>query len=164
MRVTIWDLDYYYSKKKKNLFNPDAMRVSSYHKQLGDKINFVTTEYDIRRPYDIYYIFKEFQKTPNPPADFFTNSKVRWLGKANRFRQWKMPDVMMAVRPDYLLYPEKTTIAEKSEQLRLFNSKAQLLPLIQDYTNTFCGRKRVILTDQYIWYGSKKDLIKALKC
>ena len=59
MRVTIWDLDYYYAKEKVNCFNPDVMKISSYHKQLGDTINFVTTQDDIRRPYDLYYIIKE---------------------------------------------------------------------------------------------------------
>lgn len=163
MRVSIWDLDYYYAKSKKNCFNPDAMRISSYHKQMGDQINFVTSEYDIRRPYDIYYVIKEKQKTPNPPGDFFLNPNVRFLGQAYHIRAWKMPDVMMAVRPDYLLYPEKNTHIEKSEYLQLFNSKSELLPRIQDYSNTFKGKKRVILTDKYIWFANKKSLIQAFK-
>lgn len=138
------------------------MRISSYHKQVGDEINFVRNEFDIRRPFDIYYICKEKQKTPNPPADFFVNRKVRWIGKAYRMRRnWTMPDIMMAVRPDYLLYPDWQTNTN-AEQIRLFNDKAELLPRIQDYTNTFCGKKRVILTDNNIWFSSKKDLIKAL--
>lgn len=61
-----------------------------------------------------------------------------------------MPDVMLAVRPDYLLYPEKNTREEKSEMIQLFNSKSELLPRIQDYSNTFKGKKRVILTDKYM--------------
>lgn len=163
MKVTIWDLDYYYTKKKHNCFNPDAMRISSYHKQMGDQVNFVTNEYDIRRPYDIYYVIKEQSKTPNPPADFFLNSKVRFIGKAYKTRAWKIPDIIMAVRPDYLLYPEKNTRIEKSEQIQLFNSKSELLPRIQNYTNSFKGQKRVILTDKYIWFADKKSIIQAFK-
>ena len=53
------------------------MKISSYHKQLGDQVNFVIKQDDIYRPYDLYYIIKENSKTPNPPFDFFTNSKVR---------------------------------------------------------------------------------------
>lgn len=53
---------------------------------------------------------------------------------------------MLGCRPDYLLYPEYDTTLERSEQLRLFNDKGELLPHIQDYSNTF-KRKRVILTD-----------------
>ena len=77
MKVTIWDLDYYYAEEKVNCFNPDVMKISSYHKQLGDTINFVLKKDDIRRPYDIYYIIKEKNSTPNPPGDFLLNSKIK---------------------------------------------------------------------------------------
>ena len=70
-------MDYYYAKEKVNCYNPDVMHISSYHKQCGDQVTFVLNEYDIRRPYDLYYIIKENKNTPNPPLDFFTNSKVR---------------------------------------------------------------------------------------
>lgn len=123
------------------------MKISSYHKQLGDKINFVMREVDINRPFDIYYIIKENNKTPNPPFEFFTNNKVKWWGNAYKARiKWSMSDAMLGCRPDYLLYPEYDTTLERSEQLRLFNDKGELLPHIQDYSNTF-KRKRVILTD-----------------
>lgn len=54
------------------------MKISSYHKQCGDNVLFVENERDIRRPYDLYYVIKEDANLPNPPMDFFTNSKVRW--------------------------------------------------------------------------------------
>ena len=163
MRVTIWDLDYYYTKKKTNCFNSTAMRISSYHKQMNDQINFVLKEDDIRRPYDIYYVIKEKEKTPNPPGDFFLNTKVRFIGKAFKMRAWQLPDIMLAVRPDYLLYPEKNTRIERSEHIQLFNSQAKLLPRIQNYTNSFKGQKRVILTDKYMWFADKKSIIHAFK-
>ncbi len=162
-RVSIWDLDYYYAKDKSNCFNPDVMKISSYHKQLGDKVNFVMREVDINRPFDIYYIIKENNKTPNPPFEFFTNSKVKWWGNAYKARiKWSMSDAMLGCRPDYLLYPEYDTTLERSEQLRLFNDKGELLPHIQDYSNTF-KRKRVILTDTTMWTAAEKDIIKALE-
>lgn len=58
------------------------MKISSYHKQMGDKVNFVLTKYDIYRPYDLYYILKENNKTPNPPLDLAVAGKIRWCGKA----------------------------------------------------------------------------------
>lgn len=126
------------------------MKISSYHKQLGDTINFVTTADDIRRQYDLYYIIKENRKTPNPPLDFFTNSKVRWWGDAYRVRvKWRMSDAMLGCRPDYLLYPEYNTSLERAEHIRLFNSDGKLLTLTQDYRNTF-KRKRTIVTDKYM--------------
>ena len=126
------------------------MKISSYHKQLGDTINFVTTVEDIRRPYDLYYIIKENNKTPNPPLDFFTNRKIRWWGNAYRVRvNWKMSDAMLGCRPDYLLYPEYNTQLERAEHVRFFNNNAELLPIYQDYSNTF-KKKKVVVTDKYM--------------
>ena len=118
MRVSIWDMDYYYAKDKRDMFDPNLMKISSYHKQKGDVVNFVTKEDDIFRPYDLYYIFKDDPKTPNPPLVFYTERRVRWGGSCNRFRiHWRMSDAMLACRPDYLLYPEKDTVLERSEQV-----------------------------------------------
>lgn len=150
MRVTIWDLDYYYTTSRVNCFNVDAMRISSYHKQRGDAVNFVRSEFDIGRPYDVYYIFKEKSNLPNPPAQFYTDPRVKWLGKANRVRcNYRLNRVVLACRPDYLLYPEKNTRVERAEYVQLFDNAAKLLPLKQDYTNTFKDRC-VLVSDRYM--------------
>lgn len=163
MRVSIWDMDYYYAKDKRDMFDPNLMKISSYHKQKGDVVNFVTKEDDIFRPYDLYYIFKDDPKTPNPPLVFYTERRVRWGGSCNRFRiHWRMSDAMLACRPDYLLYPEKDTVLERSEQVRLMNDSGHLLPLIQNWTNTF-SRKRVICTDVALWTSpNTKEALKTL--
>lgn len=162
MRVTIWDLDYYYAKDRRNCYNVDAMRISSFHKQSGDYVNFVRSEDDIRRPYDLYYIIKEKSTTPNAPLDFYTNSAVRFWGKANKAHiTWKMDRVMLGCRPDYLLYPEKNTRQERAEYIRLFDNTAKLLPIKQNYTNTFKD-KDAIVVDTYMWESSKKSILKAL--
>lgn len=162
MRITIWDLDYYYAKEKKNCFNTDVMKIASFHKQKGDQVNFVLKEDDIRRPYDLYYIIKEKSKTPNPPMDFYTNSKVRWWGNANRARiNWKMDKVMLGCRPDYLLYPEKNTRQERAEYIQLFDNTAHLIPITQNYTNSFKDKNTVVV-DKYMWQASKKSLLTAL--
>ena len=162
MRVTIWDLDYYYAKKKVNCFNPLLMKLSSYHKQKGDEVTFVLTEYDIRRPFDIYYVCREKKNCAMPPSDFFMNNKVRWIGAANKFRSWAIPDVVYACRPDYLLYPEKSTVWERSEQIRLLDGKGKILPRVQDWDNVF-KNKRVLITDDGLWTTSVENLKIALK-
>lgn len=53
---------------------------------------------------------------------------------------------MLACRPDYLLYPNKDTVVERAEHIRLFNNKAELLPITQEYKNTF-KNKITIVTD-----------------
>ena len=126
------------------------MKISSYHKQLGDYINFVQCEEDINRPYDIYYIIKNDPKTPNPPSRFFLDKNVRWWGKAYKARiNWRMSDAMLGCRPDYLLYPEKNTARERAEQIRLFNNKAEPLQWTQDWGNTY-KKKAIIVTDPYM--------------
>lgn len=163
MKVTIWDLDYYYANKKVNCFNPDVMKISSYHKQLGDSINFVTKEYDIYRPYDLCYIIKEKDKTPNPPMSFFLDKTVRWWGKAFKVRiNWKMSDAMLGCRPDYLLYPEQNTKLERAEHIRFFNDRGQPLQWVQEWRNTF-QNKTIIVTDTAFWFANKKDILKALE-
>jgi len=162
MRVTIWDLDYYYSNDRTNCFNPDAMKISSYHKQLGDKVNFVVKEDDIRRPYDIYYIIKEKSETPNAPVDFYLNNKVKWWGSAYKRRiNWQMNNAMLACRPDYLLYPEKETSLERAEHVRFLNDKGELLPIMQEWRNTF-DNKKVIETDTALWTTSRENLLLVL--
>lgn len=163
MKVTIWDLDYYYASKKQNCNNPDVMKISSYHKQKGDQVNFVVKEDDIYRPYDLYYLIKEKQKTPLPPIDFFVNHRVRWWGKAFKLRiNWKMPNEMLMCRPDYLLYPELNTKFERSEHIRLLGNEGQLLPLSQDWSNTF-KNKFAIVTDEHLWDADTGVLISALQ-
>lgn len=163
MKVTIWDLDYYYATEKRDIFNPDVMKISSYHKQKGDQVNFVQKQDDIYRPYDIYYIIKENNETPNPPFDFYTNNRVRWWGNAVKFRiNWKMDNVMLGVRPDYLLYPEKETKMERAEQIRLLGNEGKLLPVTQDWHNSF-KNKQVLVTDDKLWTTDTDTTIKALK-
>lgn len=156
-------MDYYYAAEKRDCFNPDAMKLSSYYKQLGWVVNFVEREDDINRPFDEYYILREHDNTPQPPASFFLNSKIKWLGHANRRRRnFELSNVMLSCRPDYLLYPEKNTVLERAEQLRLLGHNGELLQLTQDYTNTF-KRKKVLVVDNKLWTTNSKNTIGALK-
>lgn len=163
MKVSIWDLDYYYAECRTNMKNPDVMKISSYHKQMGDKINFVTKKDDIYRPFDLYYIIKEKSTTPQPPIDFFTFRNIRWWGKCYQARiKWHMPDQMLIARPDYLLYPELETKEERSEYIQLFNHENELLPAVQDWSNTF-KNKFVYVADKNMWDAKNEDIVVALQ-
>lgn len=163
-RVTIWDMDWFYAKDRTNLQNPDAMRISSFHKQSKDIVNFVVNKDDINRPYDICYIIKENTATPAPPARFFMDSKVKWWGDSVRVRvKWKMSNAMLGCRPDYQLYPNLNTKIERSDHVRLFNASGVKLPLIQDWTNVY-RNKFTIVDDATFWINhDDEDTIKALE-
>ena len=82
MQIAIWDIEWYYAKDKTNKVNVDAMKVSSYHKQIGDQVFLVTTEYDIKREWGMMYIFKDKTSSPNPPLSLvFNNPKVKLIGR-----------------------------------------------------------------------------------
>ena len=69
---------------------------------------------------------------------------------------------MLACRPDYLLYPEKNTAIERSEQLRLLDNDGRILPIRQDWHNSF-KNKKVLVTDNNLWTTDPENLKKALK-
>ena len=163
MRVTIWDLDYYYQKgaSPKNL---TAMKISSWHKQKGDTVLLVTSAFDIDRAYDICYMIRENLKTPtNFPARFLVDNKVRWIGKAFLGKHnWTPPQGLAGCRPDYLLYPELDTREERAEFVSLFNPLGEFWPHLQNWTNSF-KNKLTVVQDKNIWKTSKKLLLQAFK-
>ena len=71
-------MDFFHAKNRGKITNPDVMKISSYHKQLGDEVNFVTKEDDLNRPYDLMYIIKESSKIENPPTHYFLDKRVKW--------------------------------------------------------------------------------------
>ena len=156
-KVSIWDLDYYYANDRTNLFNPDAQRISSYHKQKGDSINFISAEEDVNRPCDIMYIIKEQTKTPNPPLKWLVDPRVRWWGEAYKSKaNWKMTDTIWSCYPDYQLYPNKNTAIERGEQLKFFNNEGNLLHFKQSSENIYTNKK-IIIADKYIWNANKNE-------
>lgn len=163
MKVTIWDLEYYYAKNRRNCKNLTAMKLSSWHKQQGDQVLFVTSPFDIDRYYDICYIIKEEFKTPAVPARFLLDQKVRWLGASFVGKHnWTPPKGFAGCRPDYLLYPELDTKEERAEYVTLFNYYGEFLPHLQNWTNSF-KNKLTIIQDKYMWKASKNNLMTALK-
>lgn len=82
-----------------NVYTPDskipnlaAMKISAYHKQLGDKVllNFPLMKADIS------YASVIFQWTPDPIADLVGGPK---------YPEGKLPDEMDSMKPDYSIYP-----------------------------------------------------------
>lgn len=167
MKITIWDLDYFDAASRtivapKTYFNTDAMKISGWHKKCGDQVNFVISNDDIYRPYDIYYLIKETKKSSTPPVDFYMNKKVRRTGAAwSGLKKWEISDDILGARPDYLLYPHYMDTKHPYAQIRLFNNKAKPLTTIQNWTNSM--EEAVLVVDPVMWCASKNDIIQALK-
>jgi len=157
-RVTIWDMDFYY--KRSFVPNPTAMKLSSYHKQKGHLINFVTEEYHITMSYDIYYVIKEKPKTPKPPAIILHDNRSRLIGKSFKFLDnlWIPPAIISAVRPDYLLYPEVERNSYYNANIVQFYHKGKLLTKKQPFENTIKHHKKTLVIDKEFWYVSKENM------
>lgn len=160
MRVSIWDLDFYHKKKG---INYECMKIASFHKQRGDKINFITEKIHIDMAYDLMYITKIDENLSNPPLRYLNNPKVKVWGMGFRyFTNYQLPPIILAVRPDYLLYPDKEDKFDRADALQFFDYKGRPLPLVQDPENTFKNKKSLII-DKFFWSAEREDLVKVMK-
>ena len=82
------------------------MRLSSYHKQKGDKINFISQQTHLDLRYDIMYIACEHDDIEKPDNKYIKDKRTVLLGRGFRYYNVKaIGAVVVACRPDYLLYP-----------------------------------------------------------
>lgn len=85
--------------------NVKCMKLSSYHKQKGDTVNFVTEKFHISLQHDICYIIKEQDNTPMPSKSILDSNTTKLLGDGFKYYNRKeLSEIIVACRPDYLLY------------------------------------------------------------
>lgn len=140
-------MDFFY--KKSFLPNIDAMQISSFHKQLGDSINFITESYHIKMEFDLYYIIRNKKITPRPPSSLIEDKRVKVLGKQMIIydNYFEINEVIGAVRPDYLLYPEKEKDAYYNANLIRFYVKNKLVFIRQPIENQLKYHKKTLVVD-----------------
>jgi len=156
-------MDFYH--KTSVVPNPAAMKVSSFHKQSGDLVNFVQDESHVNMLYDIFYIFKEKKRTPMPSGKLMEDKRMRLYGKYFKYfdNYWELTDVMAAVRPDYRLYPHKDRGAYYNANFVQFYNKGKKLPLIQPFENTKKHHKKTVVIDKDFWKHSQENIMSCLQ-
>lgn len=161
-RVSIWDMDFYY--KKSFSPNPLAMKLSSFHKQQGDLINFISEEYHITMSYDVYYIIKEKVNTPKPPGKLIDDKRVRLIGTPMRFFEhyWHPSPIISAVRPDYTLYPEKPRDPYYNANIAQFYHEGRLIEVRQPFDNAIAHHKKTLVIDKNFWDAKNEEIIFCL--
>lgn len=164
MRISLWDLDWY----NKFSFSPNykVQKISSYHKQKGDLINFIEEESHISFDYDIMYIVKDKKVTPMPPSRFIDNQKVRLIGKEFDYydNYYELPALIEMVRPDYNLYeiPDRNVYANATVLKLLHETK--LLPAFQDPVNYAAqANARTLVVDEKFWQTDKETLLNCFE-
>lgn len=165
MKVSIWDLDFYH--KKSFLPNPILMKISSFHKQQGDLINFVSNEFEINMSFDIFYIAREKEITPKAPRKLIDHPNSRLIGRPMRFFDnfWKPDMVISATRPDYLLYPEiNKRSAYYNAHIVQYYFEGEKIPKIQPFKNTAAHHKKTLVIDSEkdFWETTRENLILTL--
>lgn len=162
-RITIWDMDFYY--KKSFSPNPKAMKISSYHQQIGNLVNFVTEKYHINMLFDELYIIKEKRSTPRPAGNLIDDKRSRLIGSDFRYddQKWEINEIIAACRPDYLLYPKVEDNAYYNADIVQFYHKEKRLELKQPFENALKGRKKTLVIDKNFWISDKKNILLCLE-
>lgn len=140
------------------------MKVSSYHKQKGDTINFVTEPDHIGLECDRIYIFKDLEITPLPEKRFLDSAKSVLIGKGFKYIQHqKLNAVMAACRPDYLLYSTAERDAYANANFVNFYVDGQIIQTKQDYHNSKLHHKKTLVVDDYFWKAKDTNIICCLE-
>ena len=162
MKVTLWDLDWYHNTR--SIPNINCMKVSSFHKQKGDEINFVTEVYHLGLEHDILYIFKDMEATPLPEKRFLDSIKTVLIGKGfTYYPHKKLSAVMAACRPDYLLYSTSERDPYANAHFVSFYADGQLIQKKQDYHNNKLHHRKTLVMDDYFWKAADEDIISSLE-
>lgn len=161
MQVTIWDLDWFY--KITNIPNVDCMKLSSYHKQKGDNINFVTDITQLNLIFDRLYIARESEQTEVPNIKILNDKRTFLLGNGFKYYGAKVINkVVASCRPDYLLYNiDKKNPYANANFLQFYCGK-ELLIKRQDFHNTFKHHKKTLVVDKYFWSATDEEILYCL--
>ena len=113
--------------------NVNCMRLSSYHKQKGDEVNFIEEEFQQTLQYDRIYIFREKETTDLPSRKILDDKKTVLLGQGFKyFGAKELNEVIIACRPDYLLYNIKEENQYSNANFITFYAKNKLITKRQD--------------------------------
>ena len=162
MNIAIWDLEWYY--KQSFIPNVKCMKLSSYHKQKGDKTFLIEEPHHLSLTYDILYILKEKDITPMPLRKIIDDKKTVLIGYGFRmFKNKELGKVIMACRPDYLLYTTEEKDKYGNANFVTFYSGTELIKNKQDYHNTKKFHHFTIVTDKWFWKATDEEIIYCLE-
>jgi hypothetical protein len=163
MTVFILDMDWIFDKN--DMPNPDCMRLSSFHKQRGDKVYFVGDMTELAMTYDKLYVFSSSDSTPMLSSKIMNDERTTLFGtKFALCGAKKLGTVIMSCRPDYLLYDikdEKSNSYARANFITFFVGNDKIKRR-QEWKNTKKGAKRTIVTDDCLWKQKPELIIQCL--
>jgi len=141
------------------------MKISSFHKQQGDLVNFVTEESHIKMIYDLFYVIREKTSTKRVPGALLDDKRTRLLGATFKHipNAWDINAVIAACRPDYMLYPEKERDPYYNANIIQMYYNGQKLEVIQPFENTIKHHRKTLVIDKEFWDVSNENIILSLQ-
>ena len=154
MIIALWDLEYFNKVTKEG--NVDCMYLSSFYKQKGYTVNFITEIFHTKNDFDQMIIFKEYESTPLPKGNFINNNKVKLCGDGFKYHKTiKLQKQIFMCRPDYLLYNLKS----QNSYIKFFWND-ELIEDRQEFMKKHIKNQKDILLvkDKNFWKQKKEDI------
>ena len=163
MTIFIVDLDW--MAEKTEIPNITCMRISSFHKQIGDEVYLISDLNELKMPYDKVYIAGESNDLPPINHTILNDKRTTLLGKRFQLCGAKQPGAIIAgCRPDYLLYDtygSKNSYA-KANFVTFYTNGGDKVLKRQPWHNKKNGMKRTIVTDEVLWQQDPAEIVICL--
>lgn len=144
--------------------NVDCMKLSSYHKQRGDSVSFVTDVLQTKIQFDRMYIARVSEETEVPESKLLRDKRVMLIGSGFKYYGAKnINTVVASCRPDYLLYPLPERSPYANANFVQFYCGKTLLKQRQDFHNTLKHHKKTAVVDSYFWKATEEEIIYCLE-
>lgn len=150
MKIGLIDVDSY------NFPNLALMKISAYHKSLGDEVEWWWAFDD----YDKVYMSKVFDRTYTKNHPLPVNTKEIVLGGTGYGLYTKLPDEIEHIYPDYSLYPTLTKDKAYGYLTRgcprgcgfciVANKEGRKSVKVADLSEFWRGQKQIVLLDPNI--------------
>ena len=159
-RISIVDCEYLY--KTSDIPNYRAMKLYSYHEQLGNQVILVNQEYQLTGNHDMLYLIRELRTTPFPPGDLLDDPRTILIGKEFEIFEdsQDIPLEAAVCRPNYIIYEyDKPTIYSKASFVQLFHND-KLLKFKQDWHRE--NSTAVLVVDTNLWDAPAEHIANCL--
>lgn len=159
-KIYIVDCEYLY--KTSDVPNYKAMKLYSYHTQIGNHPIFISEEYQLTNNYDLLYLIRELRHTPFPPGDIVDDKRTILIGKEFELFEdvQEIPLAAAVCRPDYNIYQLPRNHKYANASFVQFFQDGKRIKNMQDWHRA--KSNMVVVVDLNFWDASPQGIVDAL--
>lgn len=160
-KIFIVDCDYLYATS--NIPNYKAMKLHSYHSQIGDNPTLIDHEYQLTDKHDTLYLIREQKNTPIPGGGILDDYRTILVGKQFEIFDdvWEMPNEVAVCRPEYSIYKyDKPNIYDRASFVQFINNRS-ILKNVQDWRRA--DNRVTVIVDHNLWDATPQIITQALE-